>query len=338
MIKICILTHHYKFSDKQTNIYYINKLLSDFGYEVDWVTYPVSLSIFRHRNHYKRKAWVKGLKRQWYLYSLLPKFVFKSKILKALMFVIPSKIFNKNYDILINEGLHGYYICDLFKYKKLVIRMSDDIRYLDKFSDEELMEEKIVKKANQIWAAHKITADRYDNATFLPNPAQQKNVLNESQRLNEVVYVGSNKIDTKLVYRIAASGIKVNLFTETQTVYHSNIIFHGLVNKKELVQRISKYKVGIIPFFQDEHNKFMEMPLKTFDYVAAGLHIVMITSSQIIGNNIINVVDNYDDFLNEINKSMLKNIDQNMYLNFLKNNSMEKFSKEIYSLINKLNV
>ena len=89
------------------------------------------------------------------------------------------------------------------------------------------------------------------------------------------------------------------------------------------------FKVGIIPFYIDEKNKFMEVPLKTYDYIAAGLHVVMISSSVDIDTGAIHLVKTYTDFIETINKLMVTEIDVEASHNFLKFRSMAWFEKEI---------
>jgi len=242
----------------------------------------------------------------------------------------------KEYDVLLTEGVRSSYAYKYFNYKKLIVRMSDDINYLRIFSDEDVMLSEMAKNATQIWATHKITSDRYDRAIYLPNPSLYDNVDSNSNRLNEVVYAGSNKFDNILLYKIAESGVKVNLFTERQTVFHDNIIFHGLVKKNELVSKLSMYKIGIIPFYKDEYNKYMEMPLKTYDYIAAGLHVVMITSSKIIDQSVIDLADNYEEFIELLNRRMFEEVDVGKYSIFLKKNTISIFSNRVDGLIKEL--
>lgn len=339
MIKsIAILTSHYKYAVKQTNIHSIDRVLRNLGYDVDWYTYPVSISLFRTCNRYKRSAWLKGVGKQSYLYVIIPRFLLKSSVLRLFSFVLNPLVSmrKKEYDVLLTEGVRSSYAYKYFNYKKLIVRMSDDINYLRIFSDEDVMLSEMAKNATQIWATHKITSDRYDRAIYLPNPSLYDNVDSNSNRLNEVVYAGSNKFDNILLYKIAESGVKVNLFTERQTVFHDNIIFHGLVKKNELVSKLSMYKIGIIPFYKDEYNKYMEMPLKTYDYIAAGLHVVMITSSKIIDQSVIDLADNYEEFIELLNRRMFEEVDVGKYSIFLKKNTISIFSNRVDGLIKEL--
>jgi len=336
-VKIAILTSHLLESNKQVNIHYIYDILLR-SHKVDWVTYPISISILRKRNRYKLNALIVGWHSQKFIFNILPKYILNSKFMrKILSFNINNPaLYKECYDVLIVEGVQPSYVYGNFKYKNLIIRMSDDLNYLDMFSDERFIFEQMTKETSQIWCVLKSTSERYRNSIYLPNPSAHSRVVDLSIRLPEVVYVGSNKINNKLLLKIANSGIKINIYSEGCGVVHPNIILHELIPKSQLVEDIAKYKVGIIPFNTDDKNLFMEIPLKTYDYIAAGLHVVMISSSKDVKVDVINLVSTHDEFLLTIKSLMKKDVDINSYEIFLNRRSISWFKDEIDTLLSKL--
>ena len=243
---------------------------------------------------------------------------------------------NVTYDIVLVEGVQASYVYQYFKFKKLIVRASDDLGYLNLFSDEKERYEKMMSNSNQIWAVLFSMSEQYNNAVYLPNPSIYSKVESLKDKAPEAVYVGSNKCDNKLLIKVANSGIVVHVFTEGFTIKHKNIVSHGIIPKKDLVCQISKYKVGLIPFFQDSQNKHMEIPLKTYDYISAGLHVVMISSSVEIDTEIIQSARNHDEFISLVQENMLKDIDVDKYSKVLKSRGLDWFSnciKEQLSLL-----
>jgi hypothetical protein len=334
-MKIAILTNHLLLASKQANIHYIYTLLSKDN-NVDWYTYPLSISIFRKKNRYRLLALYKGWKKQYHIFNIIPKYVYNHKILR---FLFSRDIFNYSlkkveYDILVVEGIQGSYFYSKFSYKKLIIRMSDDLGYLSFFSDEEKMFKSMTDKSYQVWTVLLSTSKKYTNAIYLPNPSLHSTINRRKDRLCEVVYVGSNKVDNHLLLKLANSAIKVHMYSEDCSVKHDNILLHEMVAKEELVNIISRYKVGIIPFLTDDKNKYMEIPLKTYDYISAGLHVVMITSSQYIDRDVINITSTHDEFIQLVRSLMSIEINYDAYDKKLKNRSMEWFESKVTTLIN----
>ena len=296
-MKILIISSHYLFAKKQANIHYIYTVLKNNGCDVDWCTYPVSTSIFLRRNRDKLFSFFRGFLKQRYIFNFIPVYFFNNQILRKIFsfLIYNPKVINANYDILLSEGIAPSYIFERISYKKLVVRLSDELEYLNLLSDGQRTMNWMLHCADRVWCVLNSSVSRYARSTYLPNPSIHLTVSKELKRRKELVYVGSNKIDNELVLKIAKSGILVNIYSDSCSIAHKNIIFHGLVPKSELVKNIKQYKVGIIPFHADEKNKFMEMPLKTFDYIAAGLHVAMVTSSSEINLDFIKCVDNHDD-------------------------------------------
>jgi len=329
-MKIAILTNHYIASEKQANIHYIYNILSKF-HKVDWYTYPVSLSIFRRRNRYKVEALINGWRRQYHIFNLIPKYVISSSLIRIILSFDfnGSAIKSARYDVLIVEGVQPSYVYHKFAYDKLVLRMSDDLGYLDFFSDEAESFKIMADSADQIWAVLLSTIKRYDNAIYLPNPSVHTEVIKNNERIPEAVYVGSNKIDNHLLEKLADSGVVVHIYSEACSVAHKNIILHGLLPKKELIRAISMYKIGIIPFKQDSKNVHMEIPLKTYDYLAAGLHVVMISSSLSINTDIIKLARTHDQFIDLVWSLMDVELDYDSYEKKLKDRSIQWFEGSI---------
>ena len=73
----------------------------------------------------------------------------------------------------------------------------------------------------------------------------------------------------------------------------------------------------------------MEIPLKTYDYLSAGLHVVMLSSSTSIKTEVIHLTDDKENFIEKVKRLMNEDIDFDKYNEFLKLNSMEKFFQKI---------
>jgi len=336
-LKIAILTSHFLESKKETNIHYIFNILKKANHEVDWVTYPVSLSLLRKHNSFKRKAFFKGYFKQKFIFVLFPPYIFSNKIFRFfLSFSFFRNCSKKKYDLLITEGYQSSYIYTNFCFKKLIHRMSDDEKYLKFFSDEEKLYKKMTDSADKIWSVLKKTSKNFDNFIYLPNPSVHEKIIINNNKKNEAVYVGSNKFNVSLVKALAEEGIKINIYSEKQNIFHKNVKYHGLVDKKNLPKELSQYKVGIIPFDLDEKNKFMEIPLKTFDYIASGLHIIMFSSSDEIKTNIIINVDNQEDFINITKKKMFEEPNYFEYQKVLEEKSFKMFSNSIEAFVREI--
>jgi len=89
------------------------------------------------------------------------------------------------------------------------------------------------------------------------------------------------------------------------------------------------YKIGIIPFKQDSKNVHMEIPLKTYDYLAAGLHVVMISSSLSINTDIIKLARTHDQFIDLVWSLMDVELDYDSYEKKLKDRSIQWFEGSI---------
>ena len=139
-MKIAILTSHFLESKKETNIHYIFNILKKANHEIDWVTYPVSLSLLRKHNSFKRKAFFKGYFKQKFIFVLFPPYIFTNKVFRFfLSFSFFRNFSKKEYDLLITEGYQSSYIYTNFCFKKLIHRMSDDEKYLRKNREISLM-------------------------------------------------------------------------------------------------------------------------------------------------------------------------------------------------------
>jgi len=334
---ICVLTSHYLLSDKQANIHYIFTILSKY-HNVDWVTYPVSLSLLHIRNRYKIKALLKGWLVQHFIFNILPKHIVCSRFLRALLAfdIIGGQVKKKKYDILLVEGVQSAYIYNKIRHDKLILRMSDDIGYLDLSCDQSIVFNDLVDEADQVWSVLKASSFYFDNSVYLPNPSIHKDVVIREPKAGEAVYVGSNKFDHHLVEKLADTGIVIHIYSELNQVVHDNIFYHGLLPKNELVNEISMYKVGIIPFYQDEKNIHMEIPLKTYDYLAAGLHVVMISSSRSIDTSIINLTSTHDEFIDTVYSLLNEDVDIEKCQQFIDRRNIGWFESAILTQLDDL--
>ena len=327
-MKVAIITNHYVLSPKQTNIHCINDIL-DKNYDIDWFTYPVSISILRKRNRYKLYALIRGFNLQYFIFTPIPKYILKFNFLRNfLSFEFKCRKVTKFlYDIVIVEGVQPSYVYSNFNFRKLIVRASDDLGYLDLFSDEVATYESMVSNADQVWAVLRSTTKKYENAIYLPNPSIYDHVIQQfNYQKKEAVYVGSNKCDNQLLIKLADSGIIINMYTEDCKLKHKNIILHDIISKKDLALCISEYKVGLIPFLQNDQNKYMEIPLKTYDYIAAGLHVVMISSSSEVNTEIIQSASSYDEFIALVHLNMERGINVEKYNHALQERGVEWFS------------
>ena len=330
-MRIVILTSHLLESDKKVNIHYIYEGLVNDGHSVCWITYPLSVSIFRKRNRYKLKALIKGFFRQLHVISLIPPYAIRNIFFRNI-FSIPIYFFSTkrlSFDLMISEGYQSAYFFEKIKFRKLIYRMSDDEGYLNFFSDESEQLAKMINKTNQVWSVLLSSSRKYKNSIYLPNPSYFSEVYSRKEKLKEAVYVGSNKFDNNFLRQLLDSGIVINLFSEKIPFFHENLIFHGLVNKSDLQKQLSLFKVGLIPFDIDQKNTHMEIPLKTYDYLSAGLHVVMLSSSTSIKTEVIHLTDDKENFIEKVKRLMNEDIDFDKYNEFLKLNSMEKFFQKI---------
>ena len=337
--KIAILTSHLLCSAKKANIHIIYELLVKNNHDVDFITYPVSLSFFAKRNRYKIVAFFRGFFKQRFLFTFFQSSPKLKKFLPEFMF---DKLLNRNkikYDILICEGGSSSVVFENMKYEKLIYRMSDHPDYCN-FSDKIYKYEDILaNKADLILSVLKNNLhSELKTFKYLPNPSIYNEIIENNNKLNECVYVGSNKINNNVVFQLAQKGVKIHIYSEDIKINHENIIFHNLVPKEQLVSKISKYRIGLIPFNINDQNKHMEIPLKTYDYLASGLEVFMLTPSDTIKSEIMHVYRDEKEYI----RSILSYIDSDKiinvkkYNNFIRNNSLDRFSININNYLSEI--
>jgi len=337
-MKICILTPHLIESHKQANIHIIYSIIKKNGHEVDFVTYPVSLTYFLKHNRFRMKAFFRGYFKQRFIYTFLPGV---SSIKNKLLLLLCDKFIfffglYKNYDILIGEGPSISPVIRYIKYKYFIYRMSDHPEYCG-VSDKILFKERgMAKDADLILSVLKKNAhNERVNFRYFPNPSLYNKTLNVSKKNNECVYIGSNKVNRKALLGLADKGIKIHIYSEYININHVNIIFHGLIEKEKIVNTISKYRVGLIPFHLDSKNKHMEIPLKVFDYIAAELKVFMLTSSETINKDVIDVSNNINEYIVNV-KSYIESsdaIDRPFYNEFLSSKSLANFEADLLLML-----
>lgn len=113
-----------------------------------------------------------------------------------------------------------------------------------------------------------------------------------SQRRQKIVYVGAidDRIDLELIELIAKenNSVEIHIYGNTHPIQssQSNIFFHGVVEHDQLFDILSNCNIGILPFKNRDSNH-ARFPMKVFEYLSAGLHVVAMpfeSMNEAIGN------------------------------------------------------
>lgn len=107
------------------------------------------------------------------------------------------------------------------------------------------------------------------------------------QRHPAAVFAGNlstSKVDFSLLQSLVRAGVQLHLAgpiaegggsadLDVTRLISQGATYHGILNLPELAELYTKCKVGLIPYLRNEYTEGVS-PLKTFEYLAAGLGVV----------------------------------------------------------------
>ncbi len=116
-----------------------------------------------------------------------------------------------------------------------------------------------------------------------------------------------------------------------------NVAYLGLLSSEELREECYKSTVGIIPFVPSEYLIKRSFPLKTFEYLAAGLPVVTISITSLLPySDVLLFADTTDEFEMAIKKAEKLRFDEKHLLRRLEKASMQDYDlkfAEVLSVI-----
>jgi glycosyltransferase involved in cell wall biosynthesis len=138
-----------------------------------------------------------------------------------------------------------------------------------------------------------LKAQGFPHSEYWPNVADVDTIRSVRPRRpadirsNRVVFAGNlskMKIDFELLRRLAASGVELHLAgpiaegggdacDEVQRVVDAGAIYHGMLPLEDLARLYWSASVGLIPYLLNSYTLGVN-PLKTFEYLAAGMAVV----------------------------------------------------------------
>jgi hypothetical protein len=330
-MRIVIVSNHVPGSRWRANIHEIFDILYDLNPEkidVKWLIFPLSFRFLRLRNWHLISGIFDHRKLILFRFCIFPSWLLKKFGNKLQFLFVGRRVFC---DTLIIENPLGFLLLDRFAYKTLVYSASDDLRYLGLSDSVFHAIESNFSKVDKALCVLPQTASQFSGkGVVLRNPNVHKNFFSSKRnRKNIVCYVGANKCDIQLLKNLLDSGITVRVYSEHVPFSHELLDFRGVIAKQNLPDEMSDCKVGIIPFETDQANEYMELPLKAYDYMAAGLHVVMVSSAPETEHNRLVLRCTKVEFVNMVRECFDKDVDTFLMGRFLQDNGLDNFSRKM---------
>lgn len=183
----------------------------------------------------------------------------------------------------------------------------------------------------------------------------KKTKPHKNRKIKKVGYIGSldYRFDIELMDYVIGNLPEIQFeFTGSvlrneiidNLIKYKNVHFLPAVKPIEVPQILSTYDAGIIPYNDLEINKGI-YPLKVNEFLVIGLPVIMTNFAPLKElREVVNVVDNKQDFLKKIREEIEKDntLKINKRFDFAKNNSWEnraeKFDRILCNLLKKIDV
>lgn len=254
-------------------------------------------------------------------------------------------------DIVIIDNFLGISLLDKIKYKKLVVRITDNFEGFGVHENCIKIENELIKKADLIVSTSNFLIEQKlnklnRNIIHLPNGVNYKKIenirklkLNNTSKSIKLVYVGL--LDFWFDYKLLSETLdlldknNIELIIIGPVIYKDefyeklikmkNVKFLGPKTFEEAMKECSTCDIGIIPFNTQKDITDYISPLKLYEYAACGLDIVTTNFKEVsvINESFIHKVNTSKEFVSIlISYDKLK--DKSIIYDYAKNNSWEK--------------
>ncbi len=372
MKKILIGNNH-SWNDQSIRIgdHHYAKLLVKQHWKVFWMSHPISpYHIFKSGNVERFKSWTKGVQKsqEVFFYTPFTFFPYYKKLFykewfgkNNLRFTIPSikRILNKYHfldvDILWITDLSMYYLTHIVRYKKMVLRLIDDIpMYENSPASIKIIQDELINKADYVVVTSKnLMKYQYlnnQNFYYVPNGVDVKHFQKkykipiEYQEIKSprIIYLGGiyEWFDTELLKYIASKLANYNFILIgpsgidlSDLKRYKNIFLLGIKKYNEIPAYLQYADVGIIPFKNSQLTRSVS-PIKMFEYFAAGLPVV---STRIEEAESLNppayFTDEPAEFVKNLKESFREGKNKKEYFEFVNNNSWDSRLSNILQVL-----
>ncbi|WP_297944283.1 glycosyltransferase [uncultured Campylobacter sp.] len=279
----------------------------------------------------------------WYIFTL-PNF---KNMLKNYNFL--------NVDILVIDNFVFLPLINIIKYKKLIVRVTDNLSGFGVGAAAIKAEEYLIKKADKVIYTSsnlKNYIEKFNkNCLYLPNGVDFNKFQKEYDKPDffytitkpVAIYVGAIESwfdfglldyiaeELKDVHFLVIGAIKFKPDNFDQIRSRENITFYGKVDNDLIASFLQFSDVGIIPFRLDMDLVHSISPLKLYEYSAAGLHAVATKWQELEQlDSPALLASSKEDFVRYIKKSLdLSKSDKTEILNFAKDNDWREKIRHI---------
>ena len=271
------------------------------------------------------------------------------------IFTLPNfKNMLKNYDflnvdILVIDNFVFLPLINIIKYKKLIVRVTDNLGGFGVGAAAIKAEEHLIKKADKvIYTSSNLTnyIEKFNkNYLYLPNGVD----FNKFQKKYDkpdffyaitkpvAVYVGAIESwfdfglldyiaeELKDVHFLVIGAIKFKPDNFDQIRSRENITFYGKVDNDLIASFLQFSDVGIIPFRLDMDLVHSISPLKLYEYMACGLSVVSTKWDELdLISSPAFLASNYLDFKKYLLYALEKHHGSDEFIKFAKNNDWSK--------------
>lgn len=363
-----VLTYHVKRCKRVGGFHHFIRFLEDEGYNVDWVTVPVSITwIFGKGDRENAKNF----------FSLIRGFSFEEKNVTVRCFsiplLIPAKIaqrlrmksgdefwpdwkrirkrLKEQYDVVLFEGVACQYAKSLsheYPNAKLIYRPSDILATFSSVSNPEEREKEAIEYADVCACVDEIQIAFYKHIgadekkmEILRNPLTSikdmedvKNYIPKENEKKTAVYMGVSFCDFEMIEYAAKNNPDCDFYVigPFDRESHDNVIFTGSMNRKEYEEIFSRANVAIAPTVETEYKAKNGIKYgftgKIISYMKYLLPIVASCSSNYLGISGFNCVDNKEDFSRKITECLKYTVKERESLREGYMRAMRVFSEE----------
>jgi len=347
------------------------KLLRKQQWEVFWISHPISpYHIFKRRNVERFKSWTKGVQKSQEVFFYTPftffpyykKLFYKEWFCKNnLRFTIPSiKMVLSKYhfldvDILWITDLSMYYLTHIVRYKKMILRLVDDIpMYENSPASIKIIQDELISKADYVIVTSKnlmkYQHPNKQNFYYVPNGVDVKHfkknykipIEYQDIKSPRIIYLGGiyEWFNTGLLKYIASKLANYNFILIgpsgidlSDLKRYKNIFLLGIKKYNEIPAYLQYADVGIIPFKNSQLTRSVS-PIKMFEYFAAGLPVV---STRIEEAESLNppayFTDEPAEFVKNLKESFREGKNKKEYFEFATNNSWDSRLSNILQVL-----
>ncbi|MCD6232854.1 glycosyltransferase [bacterium] len=347
------------------------ELFAKDNWEVFWISHPISpLHLFKKGNFLRIKNWLNGVQKKDEVFHYTPltclpyyKKLFNKKWIgkNNLKFTIPSikNVLNKynflNVDILWITDLSMYYLTKIIHYKKMVLRLVDDLpMYNTSPKSIKGLQNDLIRRADYVFVTSK-NLMKYQNPDkenffYIPNGVdlnhfkKQSKMPPEYQKIKSprILFVGgiyqwvskdllkyaASKLADYNFILIGPSGINLSDIESFK-----NVFYLGPKSYNEIPAYMQYADVGIVPFRENKLTKSVS-PIKMFEYLASGLPVV---STRILEAESLDppvyFAKDPEEFIKYLREALMKGKNVPEFFEFAKSNSWRMRYKKILKVL-----